>query len=181
MSTRSAATAGVSISRSSSTSGGPYRLLTIAFIESSSVAYVVSSRDRRYAYAVNMSSRQPLSRDRILRQALDLADESGVDALTMRKLGDALGFEAMSLYRHVANKDDMLGGMLDLVLAEWELPAAVVEWDEAIRDSAVSVHTALRRHKWAARLLMSAPGARPGRVQYMDALLRRLRESGFDP
>jgi AcrR family transcriptional regulator len=128
-----------------------------------------------------MSSRQPLSRDRILRQALELADEGGVDALTMRKLGDALGFEAMSLYRHVANKDDMLGGMLDLVLAEWELPAAAVEWDEAIRDSAVSVHAALRRHKWAARLLMSAPGARPGRVQYMDALLRRLRESGFDP
>ena len=124
-------------------------------------------------------SRKPLSRDRILRQGLALADESGVEALSMRKLGDALGYEAMSLYRHVSNKDDLLGGMLDLVLAEWELPGEDAAWDEAIRASAISVHAALRRHRWAAQLLLSPPGIRLGRLEYMDTLLRRLREPGF--
>src|SRR6476659_7226720 len=90
-------------------------------------------------------SREPLSRERILREALRIADESGVEALTMRRLGDELGFEAMSLYRHVANKDDLLDGMLDLVLEEWQLPAGQGDWAEAIRASANSVHDALRR------------------------------------
>lgn len=124
--------------------------------------------------------RAPLNRDRILRQALALADEAGVEAVSMRKLGDALGYEAMSLYRHVSNKDDLLGGMLDLVLAEWELPAPDAAWDDAIRASAVSVHAALRRHKWAAQLLLVPPGVRMGRIAYMNALLGTLREAGFD-
>src|SRR2546423_3844238 len=100
-------------------------------------------------------TRIPLSRDRILRAALELADASGVDALTMRRLGDELGFEAMSLYRYVANKNDLLDGMLDLVLAEWQLPDAGDDWAAAIRTSAQSVHDALRRHPWAARVLMT--------------------------
>jgi AcrR family transcriptional regulator len=126
------------------------------------------------------SARLPLSRDRILETALALADESGVEAVTMRKLADRLGFEAMSLYRHVANKDDLLGGMLDDVVAEWELGRAG-EWQPAIRAIAVSVHASLRRHPWAAPLLLSVShGARAGRLEYMDALLRRLREAGFD-
>src|SRR4051812_14180143 len=127
-----------------------------------------------------MSTRQPLNRDRILTAALALADEHGVEALSMRKLADGLGFEAMSLYRHVSNKDDLLGGMLDRVLAEWELPQAAGSWDETIRASAVSVHAALRRHRWAAQLLLGPSGARIGRVEYMNALLARLREAGFD-
>ena len=126
------------------------------------------------------TQRLPLSRERILHQALDLADESGVEALSMRKLGEALGYEAMSLYRHVSNKDDLLGGMLDLVLAEWELPPEGGAWDETIRASAVSVHAALRRHRWAAQLLLGPSGARIGRLEYMNALLARLREAGFD-
>src|SRR3954462_13658610 len=98
-------------------------------------------------------TRTPLSRERILRAALDLADGGGVEALTMRRLGDELGFEAMSLYRHVANKQALLDGMLDLVLAEWQLPASEGAWDDAIRTSSRSVHDALRRHSWAAQLL----------------------------
>jgi AcrR family transcriptional regulator len=126
------------------------------------------------------STRVPLSRDRILATGLDLADEGGVEALTMRKLADRLGFEAMSLYRHVANKGDLLEGMLDLVVAEWELESAG-DWREAVREIAVSVHSSLRRHPWAAPLLLTpAHGARPGRMEYMDALLARLREAGFD-
>jgi len=123
--------------------------------------------------------RKPLTRERILDTALALVDEEGIEALSMRKLGQALGYEAMSLYNHVANKNDLLGGLLDLVLAETEPPAPDVPWASAIRDSARSVHGALRRHTWAAALIMSGAGARPARLRYMDSLLGRLRDAGF--
>ena len=126
-------------------------------------------------------ARVPLSRDRVLHAGLELADASGVEALTMRRLGEELGFEAMSLYRHVANKQDLLDGMLDLVLDEWQLPDAGDDWKEAIRTSASSVHDALRRHPWAARLLMTGSHLRPVRLRYMDGLLSRLHDAGFDP
>jgi len=98
----------------------------------------------------------------------------------MRRLGEELGFEAMSLYRHVANKNDLLDGMLDLVLAEWQLPEGRGDWMEAIRTSALSVHDALRRHRWAAQLLMTGSHVRPTRLRYMERLLGRLRDAGFD-
>ena len=125
-------------------------------------------------------ARIPLSRERVLRAALELADGSGVEALTMRRLGEELGFEAMSLYRYVANKNDLLDGMLDLVLAEWQLPDGEGDWMEAIRTSALSVHDGLRRHRWAAGLLMTGSHLRPARLGYMDCLLGRLRDAGFD-
>src|SRR6266480_7934077 len=100
-------------------------------------------------------TRVPLSRDRILRAALELADESGIESLTMRKLGQVLGFEAMSLYNHVANKNDVLDGILDLVLTESEPPSPTGDWDTAIRESAISVHETLRRHRWSCTLLMA--------------------------
>jgi AcrR family transcriptional regulator len=125
--------------------------------------------------------RSPLSRDRILEAALDLADAHGVEAITMRRLGDELGFEAMSLYRHVKNKDEVLDGILDLVLAETEPPALDAPWDVAIRRSALSVHEALERHPWATGLLMLPPRVRRRRVEYMDALLGCLRNAGFSP
>jgi len=124
-------------------------------------------------------ARRPLTRERILKAALALADESGIEALSMRKLGQTLGYEAMSLYNHVANKDDLVDGILDLVLAEAEDPPPDGAWDEAIRSSALSVHRALREHQWACELLLSGKHVRPGRLRYMDALLRRLRGAGF--
>jgi AcrR family transcriptional regulator len=124
-------------------------------------------------------ARRPLSRDRILQAALELVDEGGLDSLSMRKLGQALGFEAMSLYNHVANKDDLIDGILDLVLAEGEPPAPSDDWEAAIRESALSVHAALRRHPWAPALLMAPGRIRPTRLRYMDSLLGRLREGGF--
>jgi len=124
--------------------------------------------------------RAPLTRDRIVRAALEVADEQGVDAVTMRRVGHELGFEAMSLYRHVAGKDDLLNGMLDVVLAEWEVPSEDEDWAPAVRSSALSVHAALRRHPWAARLLMSGSHLRPARLDYMDRLLATLRRGGFD-
>ena len=129
--------------------------------------------------ATHTEPRLPLSRDRILHAALELADEGGIESLTMRKLGQALGFEAMSLYNHVANKDDVLDGILDLVLEESELPPPAGDWDIAIRSSAISVHQALRRHPWACNLLMSPTRIRPARLRYMDSLLGLLREAGF--
>src|SRR6266851_1738484 len=129
--------------------------------------------------AATTEPRLPLSRDRILQAALGLVDEGGIESLTMRKLGEALGFEAMSLYNHVANKDDVLDGILDLVLGESEPPSPGGDWDAAIRTSAVSVHEALRRHPWSCTLLMSPGRIRPARLRYMDSLLGRLREAGF--
>src|SRR5215216_2082208 len=129
--------------------------------------------------AATTEPRLPLSRDRILQAALELVDEAGMESLTMRKLGEALGFEAMSLYNHVANKNDVLDGILDLVLAESEPPSSAGGWDAAVRTSAISVHDALRRHPWACALLMSPGRVRPARLRYMDSLLGRLREAGF--
>jgi AcrR family transcriptional regulator len=126
------------------------------------------------------AERIPLSRDRILDTGLALADASGIEALTMRRLGDELGYEAMSLYRHIANKDDLLNGMLDLVLAEWELPEAEPDAVDAIRTTARSVHQGLRRHPWAARLLMTGAHIRPRRLAYGEFLLGRLRDAGLD-
>lgn len=123
--------------------------------------------------------RASLTRDRILRAALELADEAGSESITMRKLGQILGFEAMSLYNYVASKDDLLDGVLDLVLGETELPAPTGDWGTAVRSSAISVHEAMRRHPWACALLMSPGRIRPARLRYMDALLGRLREAGF--
>jgi len=125
-------------------------------------------------------TRQPLSRERILETALARADEHGIDELSMRKLGQHLGFEAMSLYNHVANKDDLLDGMLDLVLAEMEL-AAPGEGMAGIRNAALSAHGALNRHPWAAGLLMAPARVRPARLAFMNALLGALSDAGFDP
>lgn len=97
----------------------------------------------------------------------------------MRKLGQALGVEAMSLYKHVANKDDILDGIVDLVLSEIELPSAEEDWEAAIRKCAISAHDALQRHPWACSLIMSSTRVRPARLRYMESLLRRLREAGF--
>jgi AcrR family transcriptional regulator len=129
--------------------------------------------------ASRAKTRRPLSRDRILRAALELADEEGIDSLSMRKLGRKLGFEAMSLYNHVASKDDLIDGVLDLVLAEGDPPAPEGEWAPAVRASAISVHQAFLRHPWACRLVISPGHIRPARLRYMDSLLRRLREAGF--
>ena len=106
--------------------------------------------------------RVPLSRDRVLRAAIDLADESGIDALSMRKLGQALGVEAMSLYNHVASKDDILNGIVDIVEGEIALPSSLgANWKSALRTTAISAHDVFEQHPWAASLTLSSTGARP--------------------
>ena len=123
--------------------------------------------------------RVPLSRDRVLRAAMVLADEGGIESLSMRKLGQELGVEAMSLYNHVANKDDILNAIVDIVESEIELPSPGADWKAALRKTAISYHDVLVRHPWAASLTLSATGTRPARWRYMNAILGSLREAGF--
>src|SRR6266540_4589920 len=102
--------------------------------------------------ATSTNRRTPLSRERVLRAAIALADESGIESLSMRKLADELGVKAMSLYNHVANKDDLLDGIVDAVWGEIVLPSAETDWKTRIRGIATSAHEALLRHPWASTL-----------------------------
>ncbi len=124
--------------------------------------------------------RAPLSGDRVLRAAVELADRGGVESLSMRKLASALGYEVMSLYNHVANKDEVLDGILDLIAAEIEPPLADPDWKAAMRRSVLSAHEVLVRHPWAVNL-WSSRSAGPNRLAFMESLLRGLREGGFSP
>src|SRR2546422_3362028 len=123
--------------------------------------------------------RTPLSRERVLRAAVALADESGIDSLTMRKLGDALGVEAMSLYNHVANKDDLLDGMVDLVFAEIAPPPRGAGWKAAMRQRAIAAREVLARHPWAIGLMESRRRPGPATLRHHDAVIGCLREAGF--
>ena len=125
--------------------------------------------------------RTPLNRERVLHAAVSLADESGIDSLSMRRLGQELGVEAMSLYNHVANKDDLLNGITDLVLGEIELPAAADGWKDALRRHAISAHDVLVSHPWACTLALSPDRDSLVSVQRAEWMLRQLREGGLSP
>jgi AcrR family transcriptional regulator len=124
--------------------------------------------------------RRKLSRDGILAAALSLADAEGIDALSMRRLGQALGVEAMSLYKHVSGKEDILDGIADLVMLEVDVPARDRPWRDAVRGSAISAHRALLRHPWASAVLESRRNPGPARLGYLDAMVSVLRDAGFD-
>ncbi len=125
-------------------------------------------------------ARTPLSRDRILHAALDLADGEGFEACTMRKLGAQLGVEAMSLYRYVASKEDLLSGLVDLVFAEVEVAEpGRKEWRTAMRERAHSHRAAMRRHRWAIGLMEGRMQPGPASLRVHDATLGILRGAGF--
>jgi len=125
------------------------------------------------------AARTPLSKDRVLRAAVALADEGGIEALSMRRLARELGVEAMSLYNHVANKDEILTGIIDLVATEVELPSDEDHWKTAIRKSAISSRDVFLRHPWASSLSMSRQSGGPAQLRRSDLLLRSLREAGL--
>lgn len=127
----------------------------------------------------NPVPRRPLTRQRVLRAAVALADRSGLDSLTMRRLGRELGVEAMSLYKHVANKDEILDGIVDLVVTEIEIPTPGSDWKTAMRKRAVSARQVLRRHPWAIGLFESRGSTGPTVLRYLDAIIASLRAGGF--
>lgn len=127
--------------------------------------------------------RTPMSRERVLRAAIGLADEDGIESLTMRKLAKELGVEAMTLYYYVANKEEILRGIVDLVMSEIESPSdgpdrQAASWKTEMRRSAISAHKVLMRHRWAATLMLSG-GDSPARMHHMETILRCLRHGGF--
>jgi AcrR family transcriptional regulator len=123
--------------------------------------------------------RAPLSRERVLRAALVLADRDGIESLTMRKIGQELGVEAMSLYNHVANKDDILDGIVDLVFSEIAVPSHQVDWKTAMRQRAISARDVLLRHPWATTLMQSRTKPGPATLRHHNSVIGRLREAGF--
>jgi AcrR family transcriptional regulator len=123
--------------------------------------------------------RVPLTRDRVLRTALRIADQGGLESLSMRKLGQELGVEAMAVYYHFANKDEVIDGIVDLVYTEIDLPVAGEDWRIAMRRRAISVHDVLARHRWAIGLMESRANPGPANLRHHDAVIGNLRAAGF--
>lgn len=123
--------------------------------------------------------RAPLTRDRVLRTAVDLADRGGIAALSMRKLGQELGVDAMAMYRHVRNKDDLLDGIVELIVAEIGRPPATDDWKVAVREQAMTARRVMLRHPWARRVLEERPKGGPAFLAYVESVLATLRDGGF--
>ena len=127
-----------------------------------------------------VEARTRLSRERVVRAAVTLADEVGIDSLSMRRLGEALGVEAMSLYNHVANKSQLLDGMVDLVFSEIDTPTeADRDWRSAMRRRAISAREVLSRHPWAIGLMESRTTPGSATLRHHDAVIGSLRRGGF--
>jgi len=123
--------------------------------------------------------RAPLSRDRVLRAAVALADDAGIDSVSMRRLAQELGVVPMALYKHVANKDELLDGMVDVIVGEIDPPAHGADWKDAIRQRILSARRSLLRHRWASQVVETRPHATPVVLDYMDSLIGMLRAGGF--
>ena len=121
-----------------------------------------------------------LTRELVLQTALHLADQGGLESLSMRKLGQELGVEAMAVYYHFANKDEVLDGIVDLVWTEIDLPVAGADWRIAMRRRAISVHDVLARHRWAIGLMESRLNPGPANLRHHDAVIGNLRAAGFE-
>ncbi len=131
-------------------------------------------------------ARKPLSRDLVLETAVTLADHEGLAALSMRRLGQELGVEAMSLYHHVANKEALLDGMVDAVVAELNAaagpgggPQAERDWAAALRTRMLTARTVMLRHKWLPAVLESRTSLSPPLTAYFEGVLATLRAGGF--
>ncbi|WP_312847805.1 TetR/AcrR family transcriptional regulator C-terminal domain-containing protein [Streptomyces sp. WAC06614] len=123
--------------------------------------------------------REPLSRERVLRAAVRLADEVGIDTLSMRRLAQELGVVPMALYKHVAHKDELLDGMVDLVVGGIEPPVAGGDWQPAVRRRILAARRALLGHPWAAQVVQSRGRPTPAVLAYVDSLAGMFRAGGF--
>ena len=125
------------------------------------------------------TKRTPLDRDTIVTTAIAMADANGLEQLSMRKLASELGVEAMSLYYHVPNKDELIDGMVDHVIAEMTLPSFDDHWKVAARNRAISAHDVLMRHPWAIGIVDSRTNRTLDSLGYYDAMVGTLLEAGF--
>ncbi|MEO3756288.1 TetR/AcrR family transcriptional regulator C-terminal domain-containing protein [Streptomyces sp. B6B3] len=127
--------------------------------------------------------RAPLSRERVLTAAVALADDGGVDALSMRRIAQALGVVPMALYKHVANKNELLDGMIDALVGEIDPPARDTDWKTAVRRRVLSARRMLLRHPWAPEVIESRIKARatptPVVLEYLDSMIGIFRAGGF--
>jgi AcrR family transcriptional regulator len=123
--------------------------------------------------------RERLSKDRIFRAAAALADEGGVESVSMRNLAERLDVVPMALYKHVANKEELLDGMADLVVGEIDPPLANTDWRTAVRERVLSARRALLRHPWASRVIESRTDPSPTVIDYMDSMIGMFRAGGF--
>jgi AcrR family transcriptional regulator len=123
--------------------------------------------------------RAPLSRDRVLRAAVTLADDAGITSVSMRRLAQDLGVVPMALYKHVANKDELLDGMVDLVIGEVEPPDPTLDWKDAVRQRVLSARRAVLRHPWARQAIESRTRRTPAVLAYMDSVTGMFRAGGF--
>jgi len=115
----------------------------------------------------------------VVQAAVDLADTDGIESLSMRKLGVALGIEAMSLYSHVANKGEVLDGMIDAVFGEIDAPSSRIKWKSAMRRRAISIRQVMARHPWAIGLMESRTAPGPATLRHHDTVIGMLRAAGF--
>ena len=129
--------------------------------------------------AATAERRIPLTRERVLRTAVDLADRGGIAALSMRKLGQELGVDAMALYRHFRNKDDLLDGLVEMIVAEIDRPASTADWKSALREQAMAARGVMLRHPWARRVLEERPKGGPAFLAYVESVLGTLLDGGF--
>jgi AcrR family transcriptional regulator len=123
--------------------------------------------------------RIPLNRERLLHGAVALADSAGIGALTMRSLAEELGVRPMAIYHHVANKEEIIDGIIDLVFGEIGLPASDIGWREAVRQRAISAREVLARHPWATPLMESRANPGPATLRHHDTMLGTFRSAGF--
>lgn len=133
-------------------------------------------------YGVHVSSTPPrarLNRERVLRAAVALADDAGIEALSMRSLAQRIGVVPMALYKHVANKEELLDGMVDVIVGDIEPPAPGADWKDAVRQRVLSARASLLRHRWASQVIESRTAASPVVLDHMEALVAAFRAGGF--
>src|SRR5438477_9182656 len=194
-STLSPSIPGLRTSLSSSTSAEPYFSYAIAFILfpswSSLGVYTVHlgakcrctaytcQEEVRMAQQIKARRRIPLSRHRVLRAPVALAENVGIAALSMRKLAEELGVVPLALYKHVANKEELLDGMIDVVVGEIDPPVRGTDWKTAVRQRILSARRALLRHPWASRVIESRTSATPVVLDYMESMIEMFRAGGL--
>jgi len=129
--------------------------------------------------AEEIQARAPLSKERVLGTAVALADQGGIEAASMRKIAQELGVVPMALYKHVSGKEELLDGLIDVVVGEIDAPAGDTDWKTAVRERILSARRALLRHPWASKIMESRTTPTPTVLAYMDSMIGTFRAGGF--